>query len=173
VVCVCGTGRTTPTLVGGRTAAGRCKTGPRPLPQAALNETSSISVIFIYLYCEIHIFNYSSICLRTTPFELLQNHLTRVQRVKRDPTPQKWDLDAERTPRDHPETTRPPRDHEIHKSAGTTRKQQKRHQHVSLSVRDPRDNRKDTRARGDAPSTARQVRGVRSRHEPGRAERRR
>jgi hypothetical protein len=86
VVCVCGTGRTTPTLVGGRTAAGRCKTGPRPLPQAALNETSSISVIFIYLYCEIHIFNYSSICLRTTPFELLQNHLTRVQRVKRDPT---------------------------------------------------------------------------------------
>jgi hypothetical protein len=89
VVCVCGTGRTTPTLVGGRTAAGRCKTGPRSLhslPQAALNETSSISVIFIYLYCEIHIFNYSSICLRTTPFELLQNHLTRVQRVKRDPT---------------------------------------------------------------------------------------
>jgi hypothetical protein len=113
VVCVCGTGRTTPTLVGGRTAAGRCKTGPRPLPQAALNETSSISVIFIYLYCEIHIFNYSSICLRTTPFELLQNHLTRVQRVKRDPTPQKWDLDAERPPRDH-ETTPRPRDPQEH-----------------------------------------------------------
>jgi hypothetical protein len=86
VVCVCGTGRTTPTLVGGRTAAGQCKTGPRPLPQAALNETSSISVIFIYLYCEIHIFNYFSICLLTTPFELLQNHLTRVQRGRRDPT---------------------------------------------------------------------------------------
>jgi hypothetical protein len=86
VVCVCGTGRTTPTLVGGRTAAGRCKTGPRPLPQAALNETSSISVIFIYPYCEIHIFNYFSICLLTTPFELLQNHLTRVQRERRDPT---------------------------------------------------------------------------------------
>jgi hypothetical protein len=79
--------------------------------------------------------------LLTTPFELLQNHLTRVQRERRDATPQKWDLDAER-PRDHPETTGPPRDHEIpetHKSAATTRKQQKRPQHVSLSVRGPRD----------------------------------
>jgi hypothetical protein len=51
-----------------------------------LNLSDSISAIFIYPYCEIHIFNYFSICLLTTPFELLQNHLTRVQRERRDPT---------------------------------------------------------------------------------------